>query len=116
MDAGLAFRCADAILAVKIRLKRLRNAHGSVFVLKVLQYGEHRSSHREAAPVQCVNEAGFGFGLRPIPDFGAPSLKIDAVAAGAYFPYASCAGSQTSMSYVFVEAKPMSPVQSVTTR
>ena len=30
--------------------------------------------------------------------------------------YAFCPGSHTSMSYVFAEQKPMSPVDSVTTR
>src|SRR5260370_6627689 len=72
---GLCRNAGRYAVGAHVRLQRLRNTHAAVGLLIVLQNGNPRTSNRQRAAVQCVQEFSLVLSLGTVADIRAPCLE-----------------------------------------
>ena len=105
--------------AAHIGPQRVGDGHGAVRVLVVFEHGDERAADRNARAIERMDEARVLCVGRLAARIHPTRLEIAADRAGGDFaetPPSPCPGSQTSMSWVFCEVKPMSPVHKTIVR
>ena len=88
----------DDLYTAHIGHQRLRDHHGAVLLLVVLQDGSHGAAHSQAGAVQGVDELGLGLGIPAELDVGTARLIVKAVGAGRNLTILALTGNHTSRS------------------
>src|SRR4029453_18767478 len=76
---GLLLRPLDPLPSAHVGPQRFRDHHRAVLLLVVLDDGDERAAHGQAAAVQGVDEARLARGLRAVAEVGAAGLEVGAV-------------------------------------